>query len=101
MNEDVFVDEELLEQQYTADALGMIDYKHFLEFKENVVKGLMLFGNKFQEGLGMTLGEAEDKDAVKIIHTWKNECSVHEMLYRMHEAKQIAKENELNTHQCL
>ena len=39
----------------------------------------------------MALSEAEDRDAVKIIHTWKNECSVHEMLYKMHLAKQVTK----------
>jgi hypothetical protein len=79
----------LKEQKHISDLSGMIDYAHFCEYKENAINGLMLFGNKFQEALGMALDEAEDRDAVKIIRTWKNECSVHEMLYRMHVARKL------------
>ena len=78
------------EQKYTADVLGMIDYSHYLAFKDGAVNGLMIFGNKFQEALGMALSEADDRNSVKIIHMWKNECSVHEMLYKMHLAKEKA-----------
>lgn len=85
-----YEEEKLIDQKNTADALGMIDYARFLEYKECVVNGLMIFGNKFQEALGMALSEAEDKDAVRIIRSWPNECGVHEMLYKMHVAKQIA-----------
>jgi hypothetical protein len=90
------LDELLKEQQHIADQCGTISYAHFLEFKENVINGLMLFGSKFQEALGMALDEAEDRDAVKIIRIWRNECGVHEMLYKMHLAKQAVRDLELD-----
>jgi len=99
MNEDTFYNEAVKEivneRQHIADMSGMISYSHFLSFKENCINGLMLFGDKFQEALGMALDEANDRDAVKIIRTWRNECSVHEMLYKMHVAKQSVLNNEL------
>ena len=90
------LEEQYNEQKYIADALGMIDYSHYLEFKERAVNGLMIFGNKFQEALGMALSEADDRNAVRIIHMWKNECSVHEMLYKMHLAKEKATAHQEN-----
>jgi hypothetical protein len=89
-------EEELEEQNHIADMLGMIDYQHYLEYKERAINGLMIFGSKFQEALGMALSEADERNAVKIIHTWKNECSVHEMLYKMHLAKQITLDTDTN-----
>ncbi len=78
------------DNEFVCNALQMINYQHYLEYKEHAVNGLMIFGNKFLEGLGMALGEADDKDSVKIIRTWRNECDVHELLHRMHLAKQVA-----------
>lgn len=86
------IDDLLAEQQHVADSLGMINYDHFLTFKENTSKGLKIFGSKFESLLGILLECSETKDAIKIIRTWQNQCTQYEMLYRIHEAKQKALE---------
>lgn len=78
------------EKNWVVRATQMNNYDHYLEYKEHAINGMMLFGDKFVEALGMALGEADDRQAVKIIHAFRNECSTHEMLHRMHLAKQAA-----------
>lgn len=84
-------DEDLLEEKkWVVRTLHLNDYDHYLEYKEHAINGMMIFGNKFVEALGMALAEADDREAVKLIHTFKNECSTHAMLHRMHVAKEKA-----------
>jgi hypothetical protein len=87
----------LAEQKHIAEQCGTIDYEHYLEFKNNVINGFIVFGDSFLEGLGFALKWALDRDAVKIIRTWRNECGVHEMLWKMHQAKQIVNNIEANS----
>lgn len=84
------------EQNHISDLCGMVSYQHFLEYKENAIQGLMTFGDSFLEALGIALSEANDRNSVKIIRTWRNECSVHEMLWKMDAAKQLARNLELD-----
>lgn len=84
-------DEDMIEEKnWIVRTLNMNDFDHYLEYKEHAINGMMIFGNKFVEALGMALAEADDREAVKLIHTFKNECSTHEMLHRMHVAKESA-----------
>lgn len=80
------------EQKHVSDCLGMVDYEHFLAFKSMAANGLILFGNNFMLNLGSALKLASTKDAVKIIRVWRNECTQHEMLYKMHLARKRAAE---------
>jgi hypothetical protein len=92
--DDEYVDEMLEERKHVADSLGMIDYEHFVAFKMNAAHGLQVFGDLFLEGLGIALMEANTKDAAKIIRVWQSECTMHEMLWKMHLAKERALANE-------
>lgn len=83
------------EQKHIAELCGTIDYEHYLQFKDHVINGFITFGDSFLEGLGFALTGALDRDAVKIIRTWRNECGVHEMLWKMHLAKQIVRDAEI------
>jgi len=81
-----------MKPEEVVSALGFINYEHFAEFKKNTVMGMIAFGDPFLRCLGEALLIAEDRDAVKIINLFRNECSVHEMLYKMHLAKKSATE---------
>lgn len=81
-------------QEWVIDRLHFINYERYLEYKEHAINGMMIFGDKFVEALGMALAEADDRQSVKLIHTFRNECSTHEMLHRMHIAKNIAMDVE-------
>ena len=83
-------EEALEEKKWVVRTLDMNDYDHYLEYKEHAINGMMIFGDKFVEALGIALSEADDRQSVKIIHAFRNECSTHEMLHRMHVAKQVA-----------
>lgn len=88
-------EEEVLEpKKHVLDSLGMIDYDHFKRFKEDAVHGLTRWGNKFQFLLGLLLNESSDKDAVKLIRCFRNECTQHELLHKIYVAKKKAEEEE-------
>lgn len=82
--------EDIGKEAWVINALNFISYDRYLEYKEHAINGMMIFGDKFVEALGMALAEADDERAVALIHTFRNECSTHEMLHRMHVAKQVA-----------
>ena len=97
MNNDEELEQRLEPTKHVMDSLGMIDLEHFKEFKFNTVSGLVSNNNPttFLWYLGCALFNASDKDAVKIIRVWQNECSQHEMLYRIYLAKQKANSEEI------
>lgn len=89
------IDNEELEEnldltKHVLDSLGMISYEHFVIFKENATLGLMRSHNDFLYHLGNAMYHASEKDAVKIIRVWANECTQHEMIYRIMKAKDEA-----------
>jgi hypothetical protein len=81
-------------KEWVVNTLHMNDYDHYIEYKEHAINGMMIFGDKFVEALGIALSEADDKQAVKIMRLFGNECATHEMLHRMHVAKNIAMDIE-------
>lgn len=81
--------EDLGSNEWVSDLLGM-DYDRYLEYKEHATQGMLIFGDKFVEALGFALSEADDRNAVKLMRLFRNECSSHEMIYRMHQAKEKA-----------
>jgi hypothetical protein len=89
------LDDEELEQRleptkHVLDSLGMITIEHFYKFKVNAQNGLIKFGGSFAKKLGELLQVSDNKNAVKIMRVWQNECTQHEMLYRMYKAKEDA-----------
>lgn len=79
------------ERKWIVRSLQM-SYERYLEYREDATKGMLIFGSKFVEALGFALSEADDRNAVKLMRLFSNECSTHELIYRMHEAKEKALE---------
>ena len=86
------VEDAIEEAKHVIDTLGMIDFEHFVRFKQNAAYGMRKFGDSFIHQLGLALLRANTKDAVRIIKVWQNEVTQCEMLYRIH----LAKENAIN-----
>ncbi len=84
--------EEILinERQHIANCLGMIDYDHFIDFKNNAVAGMSHFGDSFIRALAEALRVSTDENAVKIIRIWSNEIGQCEMMQRIKVSKQRA-----------
>lgn len=84
--------EYMQEQEKTVqDCLGMISLDHYEIFKYNTIMGLIMFGGNFAKALGELLARADMSNSVKILRVWQNECVQHEMLFRIHQAKEKAK----------
>lgn len=86
------LEESLEMKKHVLDSLGVISYEHFLEFKENAWRGLVtLKNNDFLVNIGRALCLATDKDAVKIILSWREECSHCDLATRILRAREKAK----------
>jgi hypothetical protein len=83
------IEEKVSEIQYIKDILGLTLEK-FKEYKQNVIYGFQQFGNDFHGGLALALIWATTMDAVKILHFWQNDCTQHDLMYRIAKAKEIA-----------
>lgn len=88
------VDDETLENyladmKLIKDVLGL-DFDGFDRYRLSAMRGLKQFGGGFAQALGDLLEVSGIHDSIKILNTWKNLCSEHEMLYRIFEAKQLA-----------
>jgi len=87
------IEESLKDIRLIKDVLGM-DINHFERHKDFAMKGLMKFGDSFAYRLGILLKSADLKNSVIILNIWKNECTQHDLLYRIHQAKKEAEKNE-------
>ena len=73
---------------------GFMNMGHFKEHKTHVIRGLGYFGDHFAKALATTLFYADLANSMRILSVWSNLCEQHAILWRMAEAKRIAK-NEL------
>lgn len=86
--------EEEIEQGFTDEYLikelfGMNE-RSFREYKYNAIEGFFKFGGNFLVNLGNTLLVADLSNSIKLIHLFRKECAEHEMLWRIHQAKEKA-----------
>ena len=81
----------LYEVNLVKNVLGM-DIEHFHRHKSFAVKGLKKFGGTFAYRLGILLEIANFTESVKILNIWSPICTEHDLLYRIHKAKEDAEE---------
>ena len=81
------VDDEIIRKDLLAQQSGFIDLKHFEAFKSDTVFGLLRFGDRFLQALGLALKYAFFNDSRKIIRYWHQECEQHALLYKIYIAK--------------
>jgi len=80
-------DELLKELQHIADLAGCVDYKHFRDFINYAIDGLLYSSEDFDRHLGHLLVHCDDQQRVKLIRCFRNEIQVAEMMQRISIAK--------------
>ncbi len=88
-------DEKIEASQYDAariSRLGYMNHTHWEEFKAHATAGLVRFGDKFLQALGLALSVASLDDAIKIIRAWHEPCEKHAILYKIQLAKEATNE---------
>ena len=81
-------------KNWLIQSLGFIDYHHYLEFRSNAINGMSQFGDSFVKALANALYCADEQRSVKIINVFRNECTTHEIIYKMWKAKNRALKSE-------
>lgn len=89
--------EQLKMKRQIKDVLGLSSIDAYERYRNNVIKGLYQFGNIFLGSLGGALEDADFRDSIRILNVWQKECIEHELLWRIYEAKEKAKNDEVQT----
>lgn len=89
MIDDEQIEEQFKEEKLVKDVLGM-DMEKFYQYKANTIMGFCRFGGSFLQHLGNALTYADIINSIKILHVWRKEAMEHEMVWRIHEARQEA-----------
>lgn len=84
------LEEVIQEQRHVLVCLGFDNFEQYLRYKTNAVAGMIKYGDIFVQNLAYALEHADTKQAVKIINAFRNECTQHELLYRIDQAKKRA-----------
>lgn len=80
------------EQEDEIKRLFNCGFDHFIDYKFNATEGMLIFGNVFMRNLAHCILTAPWRDSLRLMYLFRNECSTHELLYKVHKAK----ENTLN-----
>jgi hypothetical protein len=83
--------ENSLEEEKHIIESGFLTRSSYSDFRENVIGGLGLYGNRFLVLLGQALKEADTRDSIKIMRYWNQACEQAAMMYRAWKAKESAR----------
>ncbi len=84
---------QLEERQNLKDTLGM-DLAVYEDFKFRAINGMLKYGDSFTQALGTSLALADQKNSIKIIRYWYQDCENHAHMFRLFLAQKEATKNE-------
>jgi hypothetical protein len=87
---DLEVIEISLEEAHKLQRFGFMSLQHYQEHRDDIINGMMMFGDKFIKSLGSALFHAETDDALRIMRYWNHACEQNAILYKSYMAKQKA-----------
>ena len=87
---DMEVIEISLEEAHKLQRFGFMSMRHYQEYKDDVVNGLMMFGDEFLKALGGALFHARTDDSLRIMRYWRQDCEQNALLWQCYQAKRKA-----------
>lgn len=85
------IEQSLEERRHVQVVLGM-DFEQYERVKDNAMQGLVEFGGNFENAFGLLLTFCDVKRSVKLMHTFKQEITEYELMWRI----KLAKDKALN-----
>lgn len=79
-----------LEEASKLQRAGFMSLQHYEEYKSCASLGLVMYGDEFQQAIGLALHRSNVDNALKIIRYWNQDCEQHHLLYKMYLAKEKA-----------